>query len=866
MFDNLEGLNIEYNLILCTPTLQELDYINYYDIDYNPSLRDVNRLSFSVPFELNKDGKRIPNPFYDYLDGDYIVVLEQIIDGDVYIKEAYTIVNPQMVGVDEDVKRIECRSLEYKFNRKVVRVLSGTLELVNNSNNSIMDMIIKDKLNNSWSLGYVNSELYGVFRTFDITERTLTQVFADLEDAFSCIFDFDSYNKIINIYKNEELGAEVDVYIDEENYLTSLILDTPHDDVITRLYVNGAGETVVNSANPTGMGYIDDFTHYRNLKYMTQSLLDALNDYDTLLANADGQFQILLAEVNSIQNDLDNLYIELFQLELDLILIEDNQDIAIAQGSSSGQNYAHWFLQGKNKQTQINDKKTQIENTELLLDSVFDDINDLRNLVRYENNFTVAQLKELNFFVHESSERFNTDNPNQLYEMGVEKLKDLAIPKREFAIGVLDFFKSIGITERYTNIPKLVKLGNFINISYNKQNFHETLRLLSYNHRIDANELQLVFSNKDKIDNSYSFIKDLQDKSNNASNRLEAEQEIYKQYEKDKEAILKQNQPIDSGSNEIIMGDGSVISRRGQFMRDLPGANGQMRVLGDRIVFTQDNWENISVGITSAGIFTNNEFVLDMATQTSDGMNRILLNPVDGIKIQKANGNTWTDVFYADSNGNLNLKGNITMDGGFIQWNGVNSDPEIGVAKNMTINLTGTLNDIFDNAVQNGTTIIQGGFIKTEFINANAIAIGDLSDGNAVWNQIDTAQSTANSAQSSADVAANIATGLANGTYSGTFINGNSVISPNIIGGIITGARIRATGTVNDELVMTSGGMRITSTVGSQFFSIARDGIVGFNIGTSGPPVRFVSGNSVDFNGGVDFTNATVTGLTLRFA
>lgn len=45
---------------------------------------------------------------------------------------------------------------------------------------------------------------------------------------------------------------------------------------------------------------------------------------------------------------------------------------------------------------------------------------------------------------------------------------------------------------------------------------------------------------------------------------------------------------------------------------------------------------------------------------SSNGKNRIYLDPTNGIKIQKKNGSSWTNVFYVDSSGNLLFAGNLS--------------------------------------------------------------------------------------------------------------------------------------------------------------------------------------------------------------
>ena len=90
-----------------------------------------------------------------------------------------------------------------------------------------------------------------------------------------------------------------------------------------------------------------------------------------------------------------------------------------------------------------------------------------------------------------------------------------------------------------------------------------------------------------------------------------------------------------------------------------------------------------------------------------------------------------------DSIGNLTMTGNITMQGGSIIWDNVNSDPDIAVAQ---------------------------------------------STANSAQSTANSASSTASSAFSTANSAVSLTNSLANGTYSeGTFINGRVIASGTIL-------------------------------------------------------------------------------------
>ena len=112
------------------------------------------------------------------------------------------------------------------------------------------------------------------------------------------------------------------------------------------------------------------------------------------------------------------------------------------------------------------------------------------------------------------------------------------------------------------------------------------------------------------------------------------------------------------------------------------------------------------------------------------------------------------------------------------------------------------LNTILDNAVANGTTIIDGGFLKNSFIQTSAIAVGDFSDDGSYTTPAE-AQSKADTAESNAE---SFASGLdsslrteLNNSLDNAIANGTTLI----VGGFLKNSFIQtstiAVGDFNDD-------------------------------------------------------------------
>jgi hypothetical protein len=207
---------------------------------------------------------------------------------------------------------------------------------------------------------------------------------------------------------------------------------------------------------------------------------------------------------------------------------------------------------------------------------------------------------------------------------------------------------------------------------------YETI-ITSIEHNYDDNQLNITISNKPYLNDDLNYLTSLWAKANQSAVVVDNSSEDWNKAKvKADEAEVFMNSPINVNDNAILIGDvdslvqQAQITRRGLITADLSDANGQMRILGDRIVFTNDNWANYSVAISSAGIKTSQNFTL--YSDNSVGGNNVVTISGNGIKIygsgEEGNGLEIYNLLnertvYLDSLGNANFTGVVT--GGTVQ-------------------------------------------------------------------------------------------------------------------------------------------------------------------------------------------------------
>lgn len=595
----------EYELILCKPNKTEVCFINAHNIVYSPEFANIDELTFKVPLYIMDDHKKTRNPVYDLVKGDYLV---QFNNGKYFI---ITNIVKESTESGEEYKSVSCFSREFELaNKQIVDYVADSRKLYDPLNPKdenglewgIMNYI--EKLT-SWKVGYVKSNLMERRRSFSIARQNLIEAFKDIQQTYGCLFQFDTNNKLINIYEVTDLGVDRGLYISDDNYIKSITEDIKHGEIKTRLFLYGRDGVSINTLNPTGTFYLDNFNFYKTTEYMDQGLIDALNNYDNLLESKKGEFEVYLSQLETLNSQLDVKETELLNLQIELAIINDNIDTKIKAGES----YSALNTQKDNKQAQIDSKQAEIDSINSQIATINTNIITLRNAIKMENNFTQQQLVDLDPFIKVETyqdSNYTKENIQELYDKGQEILAKISQPPIEFSINVVDF---LSIVECQHDWDKLV-LGDIVTIQHESLGVDIQVRLVGYAHDVDSNSLTLKFSNRNSIDDPNVYLKDLLSNMASTSTQVDFSKFKWSKYEEDKKSdiILYVDSELDAARNKILAGRNQDIEvgERGIICKDPNNPNNQVRILNDVIAITNDGWKTAKTAINASGVFAEN--------------------------------------------------------------------------------------------------------------------------------------------------------------------------------------------------------------------------------------------------------------------
>jgi hypothetical protein len=595
-------------LFLCKPNRQTIAELHEaFDKNIRTSYNGIHELTFKIPYKVEKNKKFIRNPHIDLIRGHYLIRYEK---GNT--KEYFVINKPRNKTSDGiETKEIQCFLLPYQLNKVRVRLYNETKPLYDPVGS---DGILNDTLlrKTNWSVGHIDSDILVKYRTIDVSEMSMIEFIDKLCEAFDCIVVYDTVNKRVNFYKEENYGRDQGLIIEYGKYLKNIEDDPDFDNVTTRLYVYGKEDISINKYNPTGMDYIDSFDYYlypferdenRNVikhsNYMSDELCHAILDYQEFVSTKQGEFTNLLNQKESLEQTLTTKENELTTLQTELALIQDEIDVTLANNGDVTQ----LNIEKEDKINEINAKQSEIDSINSQISSVDTQIETLKNEIKLENHFSSELLLELNEnYIHEKvwTNEYISDE-QELYEEGKKQILKMNQPIVHYKIDIVDFTKVVQCQKDWDKL----KYGDIVTIRYPNFNIDIKARIISIDHNEDNNQINIEIANAKDIKNGFLLLKDLYQKTEHTATQVDMSK--YK-WDNSVENINSINQIInntwDATKRRIVAGvnESVEIGRRGIIVSNPDFPNEKVLIQSGVVGVSNDGGETFKNAITGSGI------------------------------------------------------------------------------------------------------------------------------------------------------------------------------------------------------------------------------------------------------------------------
>ena len=689
----------------------------------------------------------------------------------------------------------------------------------------------------SWSIGYIDPMITQEYRTFTNDEvGAYSFLVEDVSKTFECIFQFDTYDQTVNVYKLENIGQVTNIYLSYRNLVKSIKITADFSNIKTAYTVVGGddnGSTLgVIEVNPSGNNQITNFSYYKPwmstaLQYRLDAYQVEYNNRQSVFNNAITALQSYYSELNDLYNKLpsnpNSVYWPEYGLdELNTKYDVYNNNMALYVGTNNSNYTANYNLrEAVNseiivRKNQISNKEAQIANQHALCESLVLNVHDFLGDDLY---------KELSRYYHEDT--FTDDTFIATDEMPTSEVlqmkKDLLAlaqsdlakrckPQYQIEVDAVNF-AAIPEFKEYTD---QLELGNIITLDFGDNVLVES-RLLKIHINWDSPEdFSLTFSSKNRLDGVFEQLAEIQSQANGVStaynisgtgwNTAKNKTSSFSEYMSSTLNLAKQK--LMNSSNETFVADSTGTKWRKLIDGTDNYSPNQMWGVGNGLYLTRNAWQSVEMAIGEG---------------TYNGQT------VYGIWAPLICGN----LLLGQNLAIINRSGNFT-----INDSGFNATATVG-ANTYTIGINpSTPSNIFRIGVNGSNKLyvdtVNNRLVVEGYINATGGNLGNL-----------------------------IITGtLTGGTISGSIIIGTVINGGTINGGDINGATFVSTGhysgggtlttSIKDGLITSNGILRIDQIFGDGNLQINSSGMV--IIDSTGAIGATLSSSKISTLGDADIT------------
>lgn len=487
-----------------------------------------------------------------------------------------------------------------------------------------------------WTIGHIDDSLADKYRTFedvDADTNILSFMLDDMQDAYECIFLFDTINRVVNCYAQSEYLRTTDIHLTLDDVTNSLKISESSDDLYTAVGVIGDDNTTITAINPLGTNILYDFSYF--IPWMNSSLGTKVtawqvrvNEVQPTYYATNLQYYQKLAQANNINQELSKLstQITMYQRCRNNIVAEASTDLvdkyndAITAAGGTEIPTAEIEETLTSIDNLIAECKEQQETQTASLDAVNTELNALkadaeaiRNEVALEKYFTNDEYAELSNFVFEGgysdeyvvitdimtyTEKF--DQMKILYDRAKDVLTKACEPTQEFDLDVENFI----FVKDFEHWSEQLETGCLVNVEL-EENDVAKLFLSSMTINYDDHTLSMTFGNRFKKFDTKSLFDNVLGSVSKSANSISYIKDILDPIKRGELNALKETLATSRNltmGNALGASDEDVIIDGSGYTGVKRNSDGtvdpqQIKIVSKNIVFTDDAWETCKTAI-----------------------------------------------------------------------------------------------------------------------------------------------------------------------------------------------------------------------------------------------------------------------------
>lgn len=361
----LQNNNNNLNLILCQPNFEKLGCLGITsDENITLNFNDKTPLSFKYykyifDYNIGDYSKQL---LYDEIERHRLIRFAGV--GWFYIEE----VEEYSDGV-EKYKTVTCYSYEHLLTHRSVNLWSDLQSDDNSMTVTLEQILLELQKQTGWKIPENVSDktqpYFKVQKTINIDLNTSWYNFLieTVQKEFDVIFFFNYRDLKIDVkysFANDYL-RESNLILSFSNIMKDITITESSQKCATALYVTGDTGVGISNVNPLGTNIIYNFDYYKNTKWMSQGLIDALNKWEEKIAKYQKQYKYVCGFRNYLLELQTEYETKLKELEAEVQKYSD----VLSANKKDGSGYLD-SKNGWNYKTAVNRKNLVQDNLEIL--------------------------------------------------------------------------------------------------------------------------------------------------------------------------------------------------------------------------------------------------------------------------------------------------------------------------------------------------------------------------------------------------------------------------------------------------------------------------------------------------------------------
>lgn len=666
-------------IYLCKPNREKIALISeHLNARATFKFNDVHDYSIDIPYKINQFGKIKDNPVIDKIRGRYLLE----IDGEHYIIDKFE----KRSQDGKNILRVSAKHQIYELRDKDVRGLEGVMDL-----QQAMDKTLLADTN--WTIDYIDPDFLLTNRQFDVTSESLLQFIFNSIKKFRAIIYYSSKNRTISFYREDEFKMDRGLQVNERKYLESINDTVDMETVCTRLRAYGEDGMSIHEHNPTGQNFVENFSYFlypyeedsdgnvlKSSFWLSDELCHAIKSYSDHVQSLEGVFKDILSDLMDEYSTLSELNTELFELESDLLIIQDALDLA-----NLNDNYTGDLVEEKNdKLEEIGIVEDQIEDVELEIESLDSQIDDLRESLQVYNHYMdiydgdeelVKKIidEKRDFEIYRTFDNSSYFDMEELYEVAQEEIIKYVMPPINIDMSLVNF---LNLSEG-ANDWERIGVGYIMYLSYKDFDLKVKSMITEIEIDYERNNINLRIADMKRLTTDEDYINEMLYRNTSASNKVDANKKWWDAAEEDSSTVRKWlEEGWDANLQQINAGVGSevTINRRGILIKSPEEEMNYLVARHGILAITNDGGNTFKNAITKDGIVGQR-----ITGQILAGTELTIGNEGGGVEINKDGMFIDKDIFligesiseydlYWDGS-DLWIDGNIIVRGGEIRGN-----------------------------------------------------------------------------------------------------------------------------------------------------------------------------------------------------